>query len=334
MKNPAAEISRTLASVLEKEKEFSAFARRTPWGDGPVTFVGSRASYPACLTAAAAWEAHLGVPAMARVEAEFLAYSLDALPPRAVVFVIPPLEEGEAMRSAERALKVKGARLLTLSGQPENLPANAAEGVLPLAVTAEAQSSSTSALLRHATLAYLALVAARILKPSNEGRRREEDEFQKLPEEAERTVRQWSDALEAFGDEVKGAGRLFLAGGGRFFAVALEIARQFDQASGIEVLAQDVSQADSPRLQPDERAIVLSCSRCRVNVQVHRWAGGMRKAGGAIVAITDTPDTGLLDKSRLSLLLPAFGETAASILQLAVAGAWVPALAGARDRPK
>jgi fructoselysine-6-P-deglycase FrlB-like protein len=334
MKNPAAEISRVLASVLEMEKEFSAFVRRTAWGDGPVYFVGSQTSYPACLTAAAAFEAHLGVPAMARVEAEFLAYSLDALRPRALVFVIPPLEDGEAMRSAHRALKAKGARLLTLSGQPDNPLASLAEGVVPFAGLPEGSSSFSSLLARHATLACLALVARRVLKPPSEGRRREEAEFEKLPEEAERTVVRWSDALQVFGDEVKGASRLLVAGGGRFFPVALEIARQLEKASGVEVLAQNVSQAGPPPLQPDERAIVLSCSRCRVNAQVDPWAAEVRNSGAAVIALTDAVDQGLLDQSRLSFLLPAFGETAASILQFAVSGAWVPALARGRARPK
>ena len=105
MKNPLIETPRLLASVLEKERELSAFARRLMgWGDGPVYFVGSPVSYPACLTAAAAFESVVGMPAMARLEPGFLAYSLPSLRPRALVFVIPPVAEVEEMLGAVRTL--------------------------------------------------------------------------------------------------------------------------------------------------------------------------------------------------------------------------------------
>jgi fructoselysine-6-P-deglycase FrlB-like protein len=321
MVNSLAEIPRVLAALLQKEKEFGAFIRATGWGDGPLYFVGSEASFPACLTGAAAFESLVGVPTMARVEAEFLAYSLDALRPRALVFLVPPVEDAKEMAGAARTLRLRGARLVTLGGEGQNPLAGAADGVVPLPEGAVATSSYSSALARHAALAYLALVAARILMPPQEERRRTEAEFEGLPREAERTLAQSSDAIRVFGEEVKKASRLVVAGGGRFFPVAVEAARGLEKDAGIEAIALDVARAAPPRLLPEARAIVLSCSRCRVRAQVHRWAAQVSKSGGVVLSLTDAADRGLCESSQAVLLLPALGEAAASILQLAVAGA-------------
>lgn len=334
MRNSAAEISRTLRSVLETEKGLTAFARGTRWGDGPIYFVGSRASYPACLTGAAAFEAYLGIPAVARVEAEFLAYTVDIVRPHALVFVIPPFDEGDAMLAALRPLKAKGARLLTLGGQPNPPFASLAEATLPVTSLPEPLSPFFSRLARHATLAYLALVAARVLKQPSEVRRREEVEFESLPEQAGRALLQSSDAIQFLADEVRKASRLHLIGGGRFFPVSLEIAPLLAKTTGVEVLVQDVSHARPPEPQAEARAIVLSCSRCRVSSEVERWAAGAAKSGVPVLALTDAADKNLLAKSRLALLLPALGEAAAAILQLAVAGAWAEARERVHGRPE
>ena len=319
--NLFASIPRVLTALLQKEKEFGAFVRATHLGDGPLYFVGSKASFPACLTGVAAFESLLGVPAMARVEADFLAYSLDALRPRTLVYVIPPVEEAEGMVGAARALRAKGARLVTIVSGGENPLAGAADGVVTFPGGAEAQSSLSSAVARHAAMVYLALLAARIQNPPQEERLREEAEFEKLPEEAERILLQASDALRVFAEEIKNARRVLVAGGGRFLPVALEAARELEKATGVEALAQDVARAIPPRLPPEGRAIVLSCSRCRVREQVQRWAAQVSNSGGVVLSLTDAADRGLRECSRAVLLLPVMGEAAASILQLAVVGA-------------
>ncbi len=321
MVNLLASIPRVLTALLQKEKEFDTFVRATHLGDGPLYFVGSKASFPACLTGVAAFEALLGVPAMARVEADFLAYSLDALRPRTVVFVIPPLEGAEGMVGAARALRAKGARLVAMVGGGENPLAGAADGVVTLPDGTDIQSSLSSAVARHAAMVYLALVAARIQNPPQEERLRQDAEFEKLPGEAERILSQSSDALRVLGEEIKNARRVLVAGGGRFLPVALEAARELEKATGIEALAQDVARAAPRRLPPEGRAIVLSCSRCRVREQVQRWAAQVSKSGGVVLSLTDAADRGLRESSRAVLLLPVMGEAAASILQLGVVGA-------------
>jgi|SRR5436309_3378003 len=321
MMNQLGSIPRVLTALLQKEREFCTFVRATHWGDGPLYVVGSKASFPACLTGVAAFESLLGLPAMARVEADFLAYSLDALRPRTLVFVIPPVEEAEGMVGAARALRAKGARLLTMVGGVENPLASVADGAVPLPEGTETQSSVSSAVARHASMVYLALVAARILNPPQEERRRAEEEFEKLPEEAERTLSQSSDALRVLGEEIENARRVVVAGGGRFLPVALEAARELEKATGIEAVAQDVARASPRGLPAEGRAIVLSCSRCRVREQVQRWAAQASKSGGVVLSLTDAADRGLRESSRAVLLLPVLGEAAASILQLAVAGA-------------
>jgi DNA-binding MurR/RpiR family transcriptional regulator len=330
MKNPLAEVPRILKALLEREKEFGAFVRATRWGEGPLYFMGSEASFPVCLTGSRAFESLLGVPATARAEAEFLAYSLDALRPRSLVFVIPPVEDVEGMLGAARALRARGARLVALGGKVEERFGGALDDGVALTEGEEAPSSFFSfRLARHVAVAYLALVAARILKPPEDDRRRAQAELERLPEEAERTLAQSSDALRVFGEEVKKARRVVVAGGGRFFPVALEAARELEKATGIEALAQDVTRAAPPRLPPEAVAIVLSCSECRVRAQVHRWAACLYqqaqavKSAGSVLSLTDAADRDLRESSRVVLLLPRLGEAAASLLQLAVAGAIV-----------
>ena len=183
-------------------------------------------------------------------------------------------------------------------------------------------------------MAYQALIVARFLKSPSEERCREEEEFEQLPEATERTLVQWADALPVFGNEVGKASRLVLAGGGRFFPVALETARELEKATGISAFTQDVSWAAPPRLEAEARAIVLSCSRCRVKAQVNRWAVEIGKSSGAVMALTDAADKNLLEKSRLSLLLPSLGESAASVLELAVGGSLVSPIVRAKARTK
>ena len=52
------------------------------------------------------------------------------------------------------------------------------------------------------------------------------------------------------------------------------------------------------------------------------------------LALPDAADKNLLEKSRLSLLLPSLGESAASVLELAVGGSLVSPIVRAKARTK
>jgi glutamine---fructose-6-phosphate transaminase (isomerizing) len=324
LKQEILDIPRSLRETLEKGRpEFEALVRATRWGDGPLFVVGSGPSYPAGLTAQYAFESLLGWPVVVRPASEFEAYALAVLRPRSVLLVISHSARSEETLEVARACRSRGAVVLVLTCDPESALAQAADGVFLLRAGESVEPGVKMAVLAHATLGFIALSAARILKRHHPQLDALEQEFEKLPGQVDWVLNQLAGAAGALASEVSSCRRLSIIGAGFYHPVALQSSLMIKELLhvGAEGFGPSVySYGPVAQVTREDVVAFVSGSRSRLKKEVHLAAARVKKAGAKIVSITDAGDRELSDRSDLAVLLPTLSEMVGATLSLVVFG--------------
>jgi len=325
------ELPGALRETLEKGgPEYDRVVRQTRWGDGPVYVVGSAGAYPAALAAACAFEALMGIPALARTAEDFQACALSLLRPRSILLVIAPSGESAETLEVAHSAKLRGATVLALTGDSQAELSKLADGVL-LVHSGEAPADSLGVDICRLTAAvYLGFAAGRALKRPNSHLRDLQEEFQKLPDHVEWGLTQISEAIRAFAAAVKGATRIHVAGGGFYYPASWHSASALRKLTGINARAWNALGPEIPQgesREPGTITVLLSGSRCRGKKNIHALAESEKRAGKTLLVITDRNDLELSRCSALALLLPVLCEEVGSILNLSVLD-WVACHAG------
>ena len=309
---------RVLREMLEKRRtEYEALIRRTRWGDGPLFVAGRGSSLWAGMTAALGFESLVGWPVVVREATEFSAYTLGVLRPRSVLLAISESGENAETLEAARAAHARGATVLAMTSAAQSALAALADGVLLAGGGAESLSGTASPMLRHAALGYFSLLAAQVLKRHHPQLAALESEFQKLPEHIEWVLAQLADVVRSFAAELKGCKSLAVSGGGFFYPLAADWARQRSLEMGfpIECVSPLEEEAHAFHVPAAGHAILfISNSRCRLKRVVHKAAARAERAGIRSLAITDRDDRELQNHSSLAVLLPSLHEMTGAVL--------------------
>jgi len=315
------EIPRLLRETLEKgARESETLIRHVRWGEAPIYICGCGASLPMGMAGAYLFEWLVGWPVLARSAKVFEAYTLSTLRPRSVVIVISALGEDPEGLEVVRTARSRGAVLLALTRNPDSPLATACEGVF-LTRDEGAEDSAAAAVCQLAALSSIALIAARVLKHSSAGLELFEDELKRLPGQLEWSFTQLSDALRSLAQELRAMERFWLVGGGLYHPVVVRGAWRLSAFGGIHGQGIEVSEFCSDpllHLQRGNVAIFVSGSRLRIKREVHQAAAQIKLKGSRLIALTDTNDRELVDRSEMAILVPPLSEVGGSILALAL----------------
>jgi len=316
------EASNTLRETLVRGRpEYETLIRRTSWGESPVYFVGSGASYAVGVAGAYALESLAGFPAVARSSQDFAAYAITAVPRRAVVLAVSRAGESRATLEAARAARSHGATLLAITGAPESTLAKTADGVVLVrgsAVGSSAVSATIDLLSRHAAVGFLSLVAARTLKRPRLQLEAMEHDFEKLPEQVEWLLSQLDEAARRFASELNHAREIRVIAAGFSRPVAMLWAHQLSRTSRKRAVIFDPGDEGPPSAETGATYVFLSSSRSRLKTYMHEWLSAAKKAAAKVLALTDTNDRELREGASLAVLLPATSELVGSTLALAM----------------
>jgi glucosamine--fructose-6-phosphate aminotransferase (isomerizing) len=315
------EIPRFLRETLEKSvPEYETLIRHVRWGEAPIYICGCGASGPVGTAGAYLFEWLAGWPVLARSAKVFEAYTLSTLRPRSVVLVISASGEDAEGIEVARIARSRGAALLAVTRNPDGPLAKACEGVF-LTRDEGAEDSAAAAVCQLAALSSIALIAARVLKHSSAGLDLFEDELKRLPGQLEWSFTQLSDALPALAQELRATDQFWLVGGGLYHPVVVRGARRLSASGGIHGEGIEVSEFCSGPLHHLRRgdvAMLVSGSHVRIKREVHQAAAQIKLKGARLIALTDTNDRELVDRSEMAILVPPLSEVGGSILSLAL----------------
>ena len=309
-----------LHAMLSKHRAaYESAIRAMRWGEGPIYVVASPARLAAALTARHALEDLLGWRVEAHEASSPVAASLPALKAGCIVILIAAdLPDASTLSNA---LAQRGAQVLTVAAD-EALGGRTAGPVLRLSRPEGISSNGLAeACLEHAGLGFMAVVAARLLKRPSRSIGRQEKEWALLPRHFEWIAEQPGDAVRSFAARLDAATDVIFVGEGLHHAVALRAAgfvrrdpgaRAVDLARpGVDLLA---------RLSRDSAVVFISGSHCSGKRPAAELAARVEQRGTAALAVTDSNDRALIQRARLSLLVPDAGAAVGSVLALALAG--------------
>jgi glucosamine 6-phosphate synthetase-like amidotransferase/phosphosugar isomerase protein len=318
-----------LQTMLKGRRAYESAIRAMRWGEGPIYAWASPTCIAAALAVRYAFAELLGWSVEVQ-EISSLATTALSLAPKTGSVVI--LIAGDLPDASElsNALTKGGLQVLNVTAGPA-LPGPTVSPQLLLPGAEDISSDGPAeACLEHAGLAFMALVAARLLKRPSRSLTRREKEWDDLPRHFERIVDQAGDAVRAFAARLEAASEVIFAGEGLYHAVALRSAgflqRQNRRARGLDLAG--LASESLAGLSSDSVIVFVSGARCSAKAAVAELATEVQPRGIAVLAITDGNDRALIRRARLSLLVPAVGEGAASVLALGPAG-WVACEAGA-----
>jgi len=318
VKQEVLDIPRALRETLGKGRpEYEALVRKTRWGDGPIYVVGNGPSFVAGLAAAYSIEALLGWPVVVRPTSVFKAYSLAALRPRSILLVISPSGEGEETLETVQAARSRGATILTVTHDSTGPLAQAADGVFLVRPGEESQWGVKQAILDQTVVAFISLIAARVLRRHHPQLDVLEQEFEKLPGSVEWVLTQMSDAALSLAEGLAGAGGFSIVGAGFYHPTALQAAFEVERLAGLHAEGFEVSefsQGAKRGSRQEERVVFVSGSRCRLKKKVHQAAAQARTEGAKIFSLTDAEDRELAERSLIALLVPPLTEMSGSIV--------------------
>lgn len=309
-----------LKETLEKGRpEYDGVVRRTRWGDGPLFIVGSGSSFPTAQEGFYAFQELLGWPVVAVRAANFLAYSASTLRPRSVVMVIASGEEADAALEAARQARARGAAVLAMTHDAAGPLAESADGVFLIRPEEGNSDNLQAELCRHAAMGFLAVAAANVLKRRHQKLDELTRDYERLPEHAEWVLTHLSDAARSLASELGKETGLVLAGGGPYFAAAMQATRDLNSLGSIRARAVDaaVLADEHGNTKTNSGALMfLSGSRSRFRKPLVLAARKTRRVGSRIFSITDANDHELTEDSSLAVLLPGAGEMPGSALAL------------------
>jgi fructoselysine-6-P-deglycase FrlB-like protein len=298
---------------------YDALIRRVNWGERPVFMLGDGPSYPAALSGAWAFESLLGIPVVVERPGVFCAYTSRALAPRSLVIVAAGRDASTETLEAARKARARGAIVWAITANPSCELATLADAAVN-DYSGDPAEGSRSVFCRHAVMLFLAVAAARVLKPPGKLPGALEEELLNLARHVDWVLNQIADAAGALAKEIGALPGLYVTGGGAFFPVALQAAGRLRQpgafpALGLELL--DFQQSFRRIPQPGSGILYLSSSRCGLKTQARQSAREMRlEENHKIFAVTDSNDRQLSERADLAVLLPILTEAGAALLTL------------------
>ena len=299
---------------------YDALVRRASWGERPVFVVAGGGAYPAGLTAAWAFESLLGMPAVVQRPDHFSAYTSRTLANRSLVIVLEAAGELEETLAAARKAKGRGATVWAVTPDSAGELASLADAAVNDYAAGVAVDSSRSIFCRHAAMVFLAVAAAKVLKAPSATLTAQEEELEKLAQEAEWVITRIPDAALALAREAAAFHTFYVTGGGAFYPVALQAAERLTRAAGHATRGLELTdfQQVLPGLTGSGSGVLyLSSSRCGLKTQVHNSASNARQNGRLkILAVTDRNDRQLSERADLAVLLPILTEAGAALLTL------------------
>ena len=315
------EIPAALRQMCEEGRPlYDALVRRASWGERPIFVVAGASAHPAGLTAAWAFESLLGMPAVVQRPDHFSAYTSRALATRSLVIIMEAAGAQEETLASARKAKAHGAMVWAVTPDPAGELARLADATVNDYAGGPAADSARSIFCRHAAMVFLAVAAAKILKAPSASLRGQEEELEKLAQEAEWVLTRIPDAALALAREATALQALYVTGGGAFYPVALQAAERLARTAGTAIRGMDLPdfQQVLPGIsQPGSGVLYLSSSRCGLKTQVHRSAHKARLNGRLkVLAITDRNDRQLSERADMAVLLPILTEAGAALLAL------------------
>jgi len=299
---------------------YDALVRRVHWDERPVYMLGAGVSYPAALSGAWAFESLLGMPVVVQRPAAFTAYTSRTLARRSLVIVAAGTGDSEQTLEAVQKAHSRGAIVWAMTPDPAGELGAIADATFNDYSGESPADGPRSTFCRHAALLFLAVAAARVLKPPGQMPVAWEEELEKLPGHVEWVVNQISDAARALAKEMATLTEIDVAGGGAFYPVALEGAGRLYQPGGRPVRGYELLEFQQSRrrvLQPGAGVLFLSSSRCGLKAEVHHSARELRQEGHQkIFALTDANDRQLSERADLAVLLPILTEAGGALLTL------------------
>jgi glucosamine--fructose-6-phosphate aminotransferase (isomerizing) len=315
------EIPRFLRETLEKGvREYETLIRQFRWAETPIYICGCGASLPMAMAGTYLFEWLAGWPALAGTAKVFEAYTLSTLRPRSVVLVISASGEDPDALEVVRVARSRGAVPLALTHHADGPLAKACEGVF-LTRDEGPEDSAAAAVCQLAALSSIALISARLLKHSREALETFEDELKRLPGQVEWSFAQFADALRSLAQELQAVDRFWLVGGGLYHPVVVRAARRLSALGRMHGQGIEVSEfCVDPllHLRRGNVAVLVSGSRLRIKREVHQAAAQIKLKGARLIALTDTNDRELVERSEMAILVSPLSEVGGSILALAL----------------
>lgn len=313
------DIPRALRHTLEKAKsEYAGLIRQTRWGEGPIYICPCGGSTCVSLVGAYAFESLLGWPVVARTASVFQNYSSSVLQPRSILLVISASGEAPEALDLARLSRARGATLLALTNNPESELAKTAQGVI-LTRAEPAEDSPAIAATQHVALTYLAWVAAQTLKRPTAALAALEEEFEKLPGQAEWAFVHLAGAIRALAADLKSQTRSWIVGSGYYHPSALQCARRMRELASLQSYGVEAAEFRwGTRGTPANRdaILLLAGSRSKSKKMIHPFASQSRIERTRVLSITDPDDRELADRSDLAVLIPSLSELVGSSLML------------------
>jgi DNA-binding MurR/RpiR family transcriptional regulator len=315
------DLPRALRETLEKgRKNYDDVLRKTPWGEAPITFVGSAATLPLAEFMAGGFESLLEWSCVVRSASELGADAYAKIGSKSIYFLVSDANASSELLLVAQAVRARNGFVLAFGAKLEDPLVQAVDGAF--AVRSEKSMGNVSLpICEQAVAGFLALLAARALKRPRPRFDALEQEFGKLPSHLERAFSQHGEGVRSLATALARAKNLTIIGGGSYHLPAVRVAGLLSQFAGIAARVQRVADGPAthePPFEGDSTILVLTGSRCRMKKQTHAVVKAARRAGATVISLTDGNDPETSRLSAMSLLLPPLDEITGATLVHAV----------------
>ena len=316
-------------ALTRSREEYEKALRKMPLGDGPIFVVAHGAAYLVAQTAALSFELLAGRPSLARSFSEFSAYDLPLLRPNMPVLTISLSPETTAEVEILGAAKRHGAWLAVLTQDASNPLTSVADELLPLQLDSENGSAAQNLVCAHAVAGSLGLYAGLIFKAHASHRERHLSQLDELPEHLDHVFSHASSAVGEMIEEIRGLHRILILGCGFSRPAAAQGAAWFEAALGRWTIGGCPSEFPVSILDLCDKKtgiVFLSSSQSPHKKLIQQLAEEVERKHPVILAISDGGDSGVIRRSKLSILIPSVHEMLGAVLQMALL-LWTASLA-------
>ncbi len=328
-KDQMADLPRAIRENLERNRaDYEGLIRKTRWRDRPLYLLAGGPTYAAGVGGRYAFEQLLGWPALVREPRDFAAYSLSMVRPGDIVLPITLGEVSPGLLETLHAIKKRGGRVLALTDRSGGPLEGLADGIFTVLTAREHDLSPPSLPARicfQVAIRQIAVLAARLLRPPRPEYDVLDRELAELPRRLEWMFLQLRDGAKALAAAWTADGELLTVGEGFYRSVAIDAAAMVQALASVasRYVASNGDQTP-PASGRRTTALFLSGSACRMKKRIHERAAELRIGGAKLLAVTDSNDRALIERSELAVLLPPQSEMTGSVLALAYV-AWAAA---------
>ncbi|MBI4164238.1 MAG: SIS domain-containing protein [Acidobacteria bacterium] len=321
LRNEIFDLPQVLRESLEKGRmDYDNVLRRTPWGETPITFVGSATTLSLVEFMAGAFECLLEWPCAVRPASELGVDTHAKIGPKSIYFLVAGANESSDFLNVVQAVRFRNGFVLALGAKRDDPLVKAANGAFVVR-PGVALGDISLPICEQAVAGYLALLTARALKRPRARFGALEREFGQLPGHLERAFAQHDEGVKALAAKLARAKNLTIIGGGIYHFSAVRAAGLLSQLAGIAARVRRVEEETVTRKPPfegDSSILVVTGSRCRMKRQTLALVKTARRAGATVISLTDGNDREISRQSEMSLLLPSLDEITGATLVHAI----------------